>query len=142
MERKTNWLAIVACVILGMGLGFLWYGALFQQQWMAGNGMTMQGEKVFKNGVEMPTDMTPMLVQTVSTLIFALLTNWLLGLTKANNWMDGAKIGGTIGLITFLSVLTGNMFAGNPMSLTMVDGSFNFVLFLLFGAVLGGWQKR
>ena len=40
METKTNWLAIIACAIGGMLLGFLFYGMLFQSQWMAGNGIT------------------------------------------------------------------------------------------------------
>ena len=34
MGSKTNWLAIVAAAAVGMGIGFLFYGALFQDVWM------------------------------------------------------------------------------------------------------------
>ncbi len=142
MERKTNWLAIAVCVIGGMAIGFLWYGALFNAAWMAGNGFTMEGEKMFKNGVEVPMTATPMIFNTIAMLVYALLVNWLLGRTGANTWMEGAKIGGLIGLIMVIGIYIGNMFAMNPASLTMVDGSYSFVLFAMMGAILGGWQKK
>ena len=129
-------------VVAAFFIGFLWYGFLFQAPWMAGNGITVEGEKMFKNGVEMPMDMTPMIFNLVGMAVSALLIDWLLGLAKAKTWMDGAKIGGAIGVIMFIGVVTGNMFAGNPMSLSMVDGSYSFCMYLLFGAILGGWPKK
>ncbi|MBL7775004.1 MAG: DUF1761 domain-containing protein [Saprospiraceae bacterium] len=142
MERKTNWLAIIVAVAVSMALGFLWYGALFNQQWMAGNGITMEGEKMFKNGVEIPMSATPMIVNTVVMAVYALILNWLLGRIGASTWMEGAQVGAAIGLIMVLGVLVGNMFAVNPSSLTLVDGSYSFVLFVLQGAIIGGWQKK
>ncbi len=142
MERKTNWLAVAACVVLGMAMGFLWYGMLFNAQWMAGNGFTMEGEKMLKNGAEVPMSSTPMIFNTVAMVVYALLMNWLLGRTGASSWMDGAMVGGVVGLIGAIGVYTGNMFAMNPASLSMVDGSYVLVMFTLFGAVLGGWQKK
>lgn len=142
MERRTNWLAIAACVVVGMVIGFLWYGALFNQQWMAANGFTMEGEKMFKNGTEVPMSATPMIFNTIAMLVYALLMNWLLGRTGSNTWMDGAQVGGIIGVIMLIGIYIGNTFAMNPMSLTMVDGSYSLVLFAVFGAILGGWQKK
>lgn len=142
MERKTNWLAIVVSVVVSMLIGFLWYGALFQGQWMAGNGITMEGEKMFKNGAEIPMTPTPMIVNTVAMLIYALVMNWLLGKMNVSTWQTGATIGAGIGLMMLLGILTGNLFAQNPMSLTLVDGSYSFVLFTLIGAIVGGWQKK
>jgi hypothetical protein len=146
MERKTNWLAIAACVVAGMVTGFLWYGFLFNEQWMAGNGFTMEGtgesQKMFKNGVEIPMSATPMIVNTVIMVVYALLVNWLLGKMNVGNWQAGATVGAVIGLIMALGILTGNMFAQNPMSLTLVDGSYSLVVFTLFGAIIGGWQKK
>jgi hypothetical protein len=142
MERKTNWLAIAAAVVVSMIIGFLWYGLLFQNQWMAGNGFTMEGEKMFKDGVEIPMSSTPMIFNTIAMVVYALIMNWLLGRIGANTWMDGAKFGGAIGLLMAVGVYIGNVFAQNPMSLTMVDGSYSLVLFTLIGAILGGWQKK
>lgn len=142
MERKTNWLAIAAAVVAGMVIGFLWYGALFHEQWMAGNGITQEGEKYLKNGVEMPMSATPMIFNTIAMILYALVVNWLLGRMGINTLMDGAMAGGVIGLLMAAGEYTGNLFANNPMSLTMVDGSYALVLFALMGAIIGGWQKK
>ena len=142
MEAKTNWLAIAASVVVGMLMGFLWYGMLFQNQWMAGNGFTMEGDKMFKNGAEIPMSATPMIVNTIVMLVYALIMNWLLNKMSISTWQSGAMVGGGIGLLMAFGILTGNMFAQNPMSLTMVDGSYSLVLFALMGAIIGGWRKK
>jgi len=144
MERKTNWLAVVVCVVAGMLMGFLWYGFLFTDSWMAGNGITADeaGEKMFKNGVEIPMSATPMIVNTVGMVVYALVLNWLLGKMNVSTWQTGASIGAAIGVMMFVGILIGNLFAANPLSLTWVDGSYTFLLFTLIGAVMGGWQKK
>lgn len=142
MERKTNWLAIAASVVASMLIGFLWYGALFNESWMAANGFTMEGEKMFKNGAEVPMNMTPMLINTVAMLIYALVMNWLFAKMNVSTWQTGALIGASIGLIMFLGVLTGNLFAMKPSNLIMIDGSYSFVLFVVIGAIVGGWRKK
>ena len=142
MERKTNWMAIAASVVASMVIGFLWYGAMFNTQWMAANGITMEGEKMFKNGTEIPMTMTPMIVNTVAMVVYALVMNWLFGKMNVSTWQTGATIGAGIGLIMLLNELTGNMFANNPMSLTQIDGSYSLVLFVVIGAIVGGWRKK
>lgn len=142
MAPKTNWLAVIVSILVTMGLGFVWYGFLFTDQWMAGNGMTMEGEKVLKNGVEMSMSATPMIFNTIGMIVNVLIVNWLLAKTGAKNWMDGLMTGGAIGLVMLIGVITGNLFAANPMSLSMVDGSYSLVIFAVIGAILGGWQKK
>ena len=142
MERKTNWLAIAASAVAGMALGFLWYGVLFNTQWMAANGFTMEGEKMFKDGAEVPMSATPMIINTVVMVVYALVLNWLFGKMNVATWQTGATIGGAIGVLMLLGIMVGNMFAMNSMSLTMVDGSYSLVLFAVIGAIVGGWQKK
>ncbi len=142
MEAKTNWLAIITSIVASMVIGFLWYGMLFQEQWMAGNGITMEGEKMFKNGAEIPMTPTPMVFNILSMVVYALIFNWLLKRMNVSTWQSGAIFGATIGLIMLLGVITGNLFAVNPFSLSMVDGSYSFVMFTLMGAIIGGWRKK
>lgn len=142
MEHKTNWLAIGASVVASMLIGFLWYGALFNTQWMAGNGITMEGEKMFKNGTEIPMTMTPMIVNVLAMAVYALVVNWLFGKMNVSTWQTGAIFGASIGLIMALGELTGNMFSNSPMSLTLIDGSYALVLFVVIGAIVGGWRKK
>jgi hypothetical protein len=142
MERKTNWIAIIISAIVGMFLGFLWYGYLFQSQWSAANGITLEGGKYMQNGTEIPTSATPMIFNTAAMILYPLLLNWLLGLTRTNTWTEGAKVGGAIGLMMASGITVGNMFANNPISLSVVDGSYSLVLFTLMGTILGGWTKK
>ncbi len=141
METKTNWLALVACVIAGMVMGFGWY-TLFVDQWAAGNGIVIEGEKMSKNGVEMPMSMLPMVVNVISLFVYAYLMNWLINKAQSGTLMGGATIGAVIGVIHFFGIYTGNRFAGNPTSLSMVDGFFTLLLFTVFGAIIGGWRAK
>lgn len=144
MERKTNWLAIVACVVAGMVLGFLWYGMLFLDTWAAGNGFTMDKEahKMFRDGVEVSGDNSAMIFNTGAMFIYALILNWLLGRTNSNTRADGATVGAAIGLIGAIGVFISDKFSMSPTSLSMVDGSYVLVLFTVMGAILGGWLKK
>lgn len=139
---RTNWLAIIACVVAAMGIGFLWYGALFNEQWMAGNGITMEGDNMFKNGIPRPYSNSPMIINTIVMLIYALIMNWLIHKTRDTSVVKGFLLGLVIGGILALNHWTANLFAGNPESLTMVDGSYAIVLFGIMGAILGGWRKK
>ncbi|MBV6439236.1 MAG: hypothetical protein EPGJADBJ_00875 [Saprospiraceae bacterium] len=142
MERKTNWLAIAASAVGGMIIGFLWYGFLFNKLWMDGNGFTMEGDKMFKNGAEVPMSFAPMIINTLVMAVYALVMDWLLKKMNVSTWQSGATVGAAIGLLMVLGVFVGNMFAMNPMSLTLIDGSYSLVLFTLIGAIVGGWHKK
>lgn len=142
MQNKTNWLAIVVAVVAAMGIGFLWYGAIFQNQWMAGNGIVVEGTKYLKNGVEMDQSPMPMVFNTVAMVAYALILNWFLGRMGVTTWMGGAQVGAVIGAVMVLGIITGNLFAQRPSSLSMVDGSYSFVLFTIMGAIIGGWPKK
>ena len=145
MTNKTNWLALIAASVIGMFTGFLWYGFLFQKQWMEGNGITLDETqtKMFKNGIEQTDSSSmPMIVNTFGMFLYAFLMDWLLRRANATTWQSGATIGAVIGLILVSNITIGNMFAATSMNLSFVDGSYAFVLFTLMGAIIGGWQKK
>jgi len=143
MENKTNWLAIVVCAVAGMGLGFLWYGFMFTNQWMEGNGITMGADgKMLKNGVEMSQSPLPMIVNVVSLLVYGYLISWLINKCAAFDLKSGATVGAVIGLISLFGIYTGNRYAGNPISLSMVDGFYTFLLFTMIGAIIGAWRPK
>ncbi|MBK9109624.1 MAG: DUF1761 domain-containing protein [Saprospiraceae bacterium] len=142
METKTNWIALVVSALVGMAMGWLWYGMLFTDLWMLGNGMTMDGEKVMKNGAEMPMDSLPMIVNIISLLVYAYCMNWLVNKTSSFDLKSGATLGAVIGVIHLFGIYTGNRFAGNPTSLSMVDGFYTFLLFTVMGAIIGAWRPK
>jgi hypothetical protein len=144
MNNKTNWLAIVASVVVSMVIGFLWYGALFQQQWMAGNGITVSEDEtaMFKDGVALDMSMTPMIVNIFFMVVYAFIMNWLINKTNSYGWQSGMMVGLAVGVTHTLNVIVGNLFASNPSSLSMVDGSYSLVLFTVMGTIIGAMQKR
>lgn len=141
---KTNWLAVIVAAVGGVLIGFLWYGVLFQQQWMAGNGITMDESqmKLFKDGVEQPSSNAPMIVNMMAMVFYALVMNWLLKRSGANTLSTGLMTGGVVGLIMAVGVFVTNLFAMAPSNLSLVDGSYSLVLFAVMGAILGAWQKK
>jgi len=143
MTNKTNWLAIIVTVVIGMGLGFLWYGVLFLDTWAAGNYITMDEaqEVMFKNGEQVAMSSVPMIANTIAMIVYALLINWLINKTDSTTWGKGAALGGIIGVIVVINTFVTNLFAANPTSLSLVDGSYELVLFTVFGAIIGGWRK-
>lgn len=141
METKTNWLALVVAALVGIAMGFLWYGMLFSNQWMAGNGITMAGEKMMKNGAELSMAL-PMIVNAVSMLVYAYLMNWLVNKTSSFDLKSGATLGAVIGVIHLFGIYTGNRYAGNPVSLSMVNGFYTFLLFTVMGAIIGAWRPK
>jgi len=142
METKTNWIALIVSALVGVAMGWLWYGMLFTNAWMAGNGITEVDGKMFKNGVEMPMNMLPMVVNIISLLVYAYLMNWLINKTSSFSLQSGATLGCVIGLIHLFGIYTGNRFAGNPTSLSMVDGFYTFLLFVVMGAIIGSWRPK
>ncbi|HLO54497.1 MAG TPA: DUF1761 domain-containing protein [Saprospiraceae bacterium] len=144
MNNKTNWLAIVASVFVSMVIGFLWYGALFQQQWMAGNGITVSEDEtaMFKDGVALDMSMTPMIVNIFFMVVYAFIMNWLINKTNSYGWQSGMMVGLAVGVTHTLNVIVGNLFASNPSSLSLVDGSYSLVLFTVMGTIIGAMQKR
>ncbi|MBX7176915.1 MAG: DUF1761 domain-containing protein [Saprospiraceae bacterium] len=142
MQTKINWIALLTAVITGMAIGFLWYGFLFTSQWMSGNGMTMEGDRILKDGVEMPKSMLPMIVNIITLMVYAYFINWLITKSASFGYASGATLGAVLGIISFFGIYTANRFNFKPTSLSMVDGSYMLVLFTVMAAIIGGWRAK
>ncbi|MFN0202108.1 MAG: DUF1761 domain-containing protein [Bacteroidia bacterium] len=146
-NQKLNFLAIGAASVAGMAIGFLWYGMLFTNQWMAGNNITVDEStnpvKMFKNGVQVDSGSgSEMVWNFIAIVAAAFLMNWLLRKMNVQTFMEGAIAGLVVGAIVTLNIFTSNLFAMTPHSLTLLDGSYCLVLFAAIGAIVGGWQKK
>jgi len=135
MQTKINYLAVGACALMNMLLGMIWY-TIFAQQWMDGNGLT-------KERVEsMPSGATPYLISIVGALLSGYVLSLIFKRMNVSGWMDGAMSGAAIGLFGLIATFMGNAFSLRPTALSFIDGGYIMVLFVLYGAVIGGWQKQ
>lgn len=149
MTNKTfHWPAVLVAALAGMFIGFLWYGLFFNTQWseavgFTGPGLTEMGGDVFRYGEPVVLDpVTPMIINVIGMIAFALIFSWLVAKTGMTTWINGATIGLIVGLVPVIAQFLSNMFAMTPSSLSFIDGSYYLVLFTVIGAVVGGWRKR
>ncbi len=136
MQTKINYLAVIACVIINAGLGMIWYGPLFAEKWMALNGLTPERVE------SMPGGATPFIITMLGALISGYVLSILFHRMGVSGWQDGLKTGVAIGLFPMLISFANNAFSLRPIELSWIDGGYAFVLFALYGTVIGGWQKR
>jgi hypothetical protein len=137
MNLKINHLAVWICIILMHVFGFLWYGPLFGEKWIALVEMdlsTMQQES-----------MNPgmWILNSVAIIAPIYLLAWLFTKMNVTSGLEGALVAF---LITFcfhhLSVMNANMFAKEPYGLAWITGGYSVTWLTITGFVLGTWVKR
>jgi Protein of unknown function (DUF1761) len=131
---KINYLAVAACVIINMGLGMSWFG-VFAKPWMDGHGLTM--EMINNN-----TSAKPYIATIIGSLVSGYVMSLLFQRMNVRGWQDGLKVGAAIGGLMFFSTYASYMFSLKSSALASLDGGYMFVLYALYGALLGGWQKK
>lgn len=134
-----NYLAIIACGIVYMALGFLWYGPLFGKEWMNISGMT---KKLMKK------DRKEMENKYLASFLLSLLMAYALAHFI---WFTApGAVTLTIGLKTALWVWAGfiatssassYLFDENkkPWKLYFLDNGYLLTGLLLMGAILSLW---
>ena len=137
MKKLTiNHLAVWAGVVLLFVLGFLWFGPLLGEKWMALVGLD-------KATVEAnPPGAAVWITNLVATVVPVYVLAWLFKELKVESALKGAGIGLLIAFaFSHLSAMTGNMFEGRPYELSWITGGFDMVSAALAGLILGAWRK-
>lgn len=133
----VNYLAIVACAILSMVIGSLWYGPLFGKPWMKMMGINPKGMK----GSEMGKLYG---IQLVGSLVMAFVLAHSLVFAKAYLGEAGISAGlqtgfwnwaGFVGPVTLTSVL----WEGKPWKLWLLNNGYYLVLLCAMGTLLALW---
>ncbi len=133
---KINHAAVWVCIVLLHVLGFVWYGPLFGEPWMAMVGLDMA--TVEAN----PPSAGLWITNTIATIIPLYTLAWLFTKLNIESLGRGAAIGLLIAFaFDFMSTMTSDMFAQNPYALSWITGGFNLVALGLSGAILGAWRK-
>lgn len=136
---SINWLAVVACVVVSMISGFLWYNpnTFFPAWW-----------KVVGAGREQPgmgNMGTTWALTVLSSFIQAVFMSLMV--TAMGSMSGGATLvsGATAGFVLWLgfiapTYLVNKLFAGHGLKIWAIEVGNHLVNFVLFGAILGAWR--
>jgi hypothetical protein len=133
---RTNYPAVVVAAIAYFFLGYIWYGLLFSEPWMALEQMTpekMQGA----------SPVVPFIVSFLLELLIAYSLAQLCIWRNANTIGRGASVGvlvwiGFVGPITLMTY----MFEMRPKALFAINEFYPLAGLVVMGAILGAWKKK
>lgn len=134
-----NWLAVLACVVASMVIGFVWYSPnVFFTTWWKGIGKTEEPDPTDANGMTWGLTILASLVQAVFVAVFI---NALGGLFGGPSLMAGVQVGFWLWLgIVAPTNLVNKLFAGYEMKVFFIEAGNHLLNFLAFGAILGAWR--
>ena len=132
--ETINWLAVIVATVVHMVLGFLWYGPVFGNIWMAGMGKTRE---------EMGSSTQSIVISGVSALVMAIALACLLTLPAPNtvNLAGGALVGAVAGIgFVATTAATGAAFEGKNRTVLLLGIGYQVVGLIIMGAILGAWR--
>ena len=133
MNAKLNWPGILVATVVAFFIGFLWYGLIFQEQWMALTGVTDEGSG----------DSMWMLLGVVQTFVTMVGLGWFIGRDGGGGWMHGLKIGLIAGVcFALMTSAYGFIYQTSPMGLLPIDWSHLLVVYAVGGAIIGGLKMK
>lgn len=137
---EINYLAILVCGLASMVLGTLWYGFLFQKQWMKIIGATEMDKKA---RVEMQKKAMPLYAgQFVIALLQAGVFAYIYGLLKW--WGSGIELAAVLFVGIVIPVLFATSMWNNDSSKVAwsrfgIQSGYFLALLVVYGAIIGSW---
>jgi hypothetical protein len=138
--RSINWLAVVACVVVSMVSGALWYNPkTFFPIWWKGIGKMDQDTPGTSN-MTLTWGLT-MFSSFVQAVAMALMVNAMGGLMGGASLVTGAGTGFMLWLgFIAPTYLVNKLFAGHGLKIWAIEAGNHLLNFVLFGAILGAWR--
>jgi hypothetical protein len=126
-----NYLAVAACGVASLVLGFIWYSALFGKAWQKEWGLTDEAVQNANMGVIFG-----------GFLVLNLFAAFILGHVLATYGGPGVQvslmIGFGVGLGFVATAIGGNyLFARKSLKLFLIDGGYWVLLYTIEGAIFG-----
>lgn len=133
---RINHLAVWVCIVVMHVFGFLWYGPLFGDQWLALVEMDQASME------EASADSGIWIMNSVAIIASAYVLAWLLVKLGATG-VRAAAVGFIVAfVIHHLNTMNANMFAGAPYGLAWITGGYVVASLTIAGLILGSWVKR
>lgn len=133
--EHVNWLAIGACVVAAMALGFVWYGPLFGKAWMALMGW---GDKSPEELKAMQAAAMPAYgVMAVGAAVMALVLHAVLHATAATTMGAAATVAALLWLgFVATATLAQAMFSHENKQLWALNQGYVLVQMVVFAVIL------
>ncbi|MEK7094431.1 MAG: DUF1761 domain-containing protein [Patescibacteria group bacterium] len=137
---EINYLAVLACGIFAMIIGFVWYGPLFGKKWLEVMGADVKDIATRK---EMQKKAGPLYgIQFILTLFQAyVLAHYIQGWSEVSSvenalWIWAAFV---------MPIVAGSAMWNNDSKRVawtrfLLQGGYQLILFIAFGLILGYWQ--
>ncbi len=139
MFENINMLAVIACAVAGLALGFVWYGPLFGKKWMElskMNEMSEEDKAKMRNGV-MKLYVTQFILTAFEAFVLA---HFLAGFGAVTGILGSLWIwaGFVLPTVATLSMWSSDMgkTAWTRFGITL---GYQALLFVVFGLILGVW---
>lgn len=140
LERmgEINWWAVLVATLAIFMLGGIWYMALFGKKWQALHGYTDEQLKEMQASKPPPVFFGVMIVSYfVLSAVMALVFVYV--------GVDSAIAGIGWGVLLWLGFaatigMTGQIASHLPLGAYALDVSYQFVYFVMAGAILGAWR--
>ncbi|MDP3443392.1 MAG: DUF1761 domain-containing protein [Ignavibacteria bacterium] len=134
---SINYLAVLVCALVSLGLGLLWYSPfLFGKIWIESIDKTE--EEIEKENNPFKTYPLLFLAQLVMAYVLARMMVY----ADATTLAEGVRIAflGWIGF-TAATMFANSIFEGTKLKKLGVDSGYHLVVFLTYGAILGIWHS-
>lgn len=136
----VNLLAVLACAVAGMVVGFVWYSPmLFAKPWMVLMGYDPNDKAKI---AEMQKSAGPSYAMSfIASILTAFVLGKIIAVAGSMNAVDGLKIGLVVwlGFVTTVQ-FTNALFSRQRNKLYMINTGYQLVCYVVMGAILGAWR--
>ncbi|MEK7473952.1 MAG: DUF1761 domain-containing protein [Patescibacteria group bacterium] len=131
MIPPINYLSVIAAALVGIFLGFFWYGPLFGKTWMKLVGSTKESKSYAVMA----------LGSLLMAYVLAYTTEFAMNYTNIYGVMGGLMSGVWIWAGFVMPVKIGDRFrGGTSWKLILLDGGYYLVSLALMGIIVATWR--
>jgi len=126
--KGINWVGVLAALVASQAIGFVWYGVVFEDTWVALSGVNPDA-----------SSNAAMIWGAVQNLVVAIGLAWLTARTGMTGWVGGAMAG--MAACAFFALATLSLrfiYGGDNGGLIPIDGGYMLVQYAISGALVGG----
>lgn len=134
--KEINYLAVLACGIANLVVGFLWYGIFFSKAWVALVNKTEEElEKMRKSAPK------AYIINILFSLVMAVVIVYIVHGMKLKGFLGGFLLGFFLWLgVAMVLRLNDVLFEKRPFKLFMINTGFDFCVLIVMGLILTLWK--